>query len=351
MPFIDTHRATTEAWECDQNDHLNVQFYHKRFDEAGAMLAALHGAQRPATFGAPPPAPHGALRRRHVRHLAELRGDDASAIASAVLSDGPHAGAIVHIMRHAVSGEIAATCLDLIDAGMAGLCPEWPRIAEAELPVPLTRGLTPEPWPEEDDAARLAAGTAAFSAACVVQPALCAGDGALMPWALVGCFSTGAATAWEHMGLRADWLAANDLGRIAVEVKLSIHHLPRAGACLRQLSWPSAMGDKTLGLRHQIRDAATGRLVAQGEIMGMALDLSARRAAPLPDGARARIADLMARETARGDAARELAGEPAARELAGEPAARELAGEPAARELAGEPAARELARDNGGEST
>jgi hypothetical protein len=111
------------------------------------------------------------------------------------------------------------------------------------------------------------------------------------------------------------------------------------------------MGDKTLGLRHQIRDAATGRLVAQGEIMGMALDLSARRAAPLPDGARARIADLMARETARGDAARELAGEPAARELAGEPAARELAGEPAAQELAGEPAAQELARDNGGEST
>ncbi|MFT6773468.1 MAG: acyl-CoA thioester hydrolase [Paracoccaceae bacterium] len=279
MPFVATHRAATESWECDQNAHLNVQFYNKRFDDAGRMLHALHGAA-PAT-----------PRLRHVRYIRELRQDTSCLIDSAVLADGPHAGALVHILRNASGGDIAATCIDDIGDAASGL----PRVSDADLPAPVSRGMTPGPWAPMDDAGLLAAGAAVFSSSMVVRPAQCDPDGRLAPWTLVSCFSNGATIAWDHLGVMSDWLTAHDLGRALVEMKLAIHALPGPGACLRQLTWPHNVNDRTVCLRHQITDLTTGALVAQGDLVGLVFDLGARRAVRVPPEAQARMAELLTR--------------------------------------------------------
>ena len=50
MNFGDeTQRAFVNTWECDENDHLNVQFYWKRFGDAAQVLQ-LKSKVPPARF-------------------------------------------------------------------------------------------------------------------------------------------------------------------------------------------------------------------------------------------------------------------------------------------------------------
>ena len=42
--FVESHRSFVNTWECDDNAHMNVQFYFKRFDEAVAVAESAEVA-------------------------------------------------------------------------------------------------------------------------------------------------------------------------------------------------------------------------------------------------------------------------------------------------------------------
>jgi acyl-CoA thioester hydrolase len=63
MAAIETLFSFVNCWECDENDHLNVQFYLARFEEADRQFRLLSGLSD---------ALAGARRARHLRYHEEL---------------------------------------------------------------------------------------------------------------------------------------------------------------------------------------------------------------------------------------------------------------------------------------
>ena len=53
MAWLVTQRGFVNTWECDENEHLNVQFYFARFADAAAHFLVGRGL-----------APFGPERRR-----------------------------------------------------------------------------------------------------------------------------------------------------------------------------------------------------------------------------------------------------------------------------------------------
>jgi len=106
MPFIETHRSFINAWECDENDHLNVQFYFKRFAEAAEVFAVTTGGERNS---------HSLPKSRHVRYLRELRDNASIAIKSALIGDGEMAGCVIHLLENLDENTVSATSVDQIE--------------------------------------------------------------------------------------------------------------------------------------------------------------------------------------------------------------------------------------------
>lgn len=117
-----------ERWECDFNDHWNLRYYVRAIQLAAEALAAPVGGVSPGAAVA---------SVRHLRFHAELRANNSVEVRSAVIADGPYAGALVHLVCS--DGRLAATALDLAprrsvdlpEAAMGDLAPALPHSVPA----------------------------------------------------------------------------------------------------------------------------------------------------------------------------------------------------------------------------
>lgn len=276
---VETHRSFVNTWETDENAHMNVQFYFKRFDEAARLFGLSQGGRHDG------PLP----RDRHVRYHAELLSGALTAIRSAVLADGPLAGRVVHLLENVEGGKLAATALD------------WPgtvrpdiAVSEADLAAALPRSLDAEPFEPLSPQHVLDHG-GLVSHRSIAAPAECALDGTMSQQTYVSRFSDAAAHAWASAGVDAEWLRRHDLGRMAVEMKVT-HHAPgRAGDPLALYSYPSGVGGKTVTLHHELVRLSDGAALASCAVVALIVDLKTRRATGLPDSVaermRARLSD------------------------------------------------------------
>ena len=89
MTIAETLYSFVNRWECDENDHLNVQYYFSRFEEADRQFQLISGLNEALV---------GARRVRHVRYHKELRTGDLIVVRSAIAFDGPHMLTAVHEM-------------------------------------------------------------------------------------------------------------------------------------------------------------------------------------------------------------------------------------------------------------
>ncbi len=103
MSTYETLRAFVNTWECDENAHMNVQFYYDRFEVADLQFQALAGLEEAAL---------GARGVRRVRYLSEMMASELILVRSAVVRNGPHPVTIVHQMSDPTSGRLTATALD-----------------------------------------------------------------------------------------------------------------------------------------------------------------------------------------------------------------------------------------------
>lgn len=269
MPLALTHVAYTEQWECDVNNHLNVKFYFKRFDEALATWGLLTGTRPTLTV-------------RHVRFHKELFADSGTHIHSGVLASGPHTGALVHILANAETGAVAATALDTLAEPPEGF------VASEEDAAPaIPRGVAPGPTPAVDAEALVEAGGASVTNIAVADPMRFAAGGAWRPHEFIAGFSDAGSHVWAHAGLSTEYLKANNFGRVAVEMKLTVHAPVTPGTILRQISWVPDVAQKSFALSHQVSDMASGTVLARGEARALIIDLGARRVAPVPPTLRA----------------------------------------------------------------
>lgn len=263
-----THRGFVNTWECDENDHWNVQFYMRALQQASEILAVRAGQPNPGARTAP---------CRHVRYHRELRAGASLIVRSGLVTQGGFAGTVVHRLENSETGELSATAIDHPGYRITDLPHAMPDEVEPALP----RGVTPGPQDPEDTVPLLARGQAIESHLSVVGDWETGVDGDLLADRILARFSDSAAHVWSHAGVTGQWLEENGLGRVAVELKLMRFAPIRAGQALIQVSWVADLQEKTLLLAHQIEDCKTRQPLAGGQVRGLLMDLADRRAVSL----------------------------------------------------------------------
>lgn len=264
---LETHRSFVNTWECDENQHMNVQFYSRRFEEARRVFGLL-------TTGRDASTP---VRDRHIRYHAELHAGATTVTRSAVIADGAFAGGIVHMLHHSETGVLSATALEQADIATGGQHAIGQDAARQALP----RGIGAEPLTALPVGKLVELGGLAANFS-VIGPCDCDAAGRLTERALVGRFSNGAPHAWKASGVDVNWLLSRNLGRVAVEMKITRHADAKPGDVLALYSAPVACSGKTVTLHHELVKLATGEPVASGKVVALILDLTTRRPTELP---------------------------------------------------------------------
>ncbi|ESR26423.1 acyl-CoA thioesterase [Lutibaculum baratangense] len=272
MRPAETLRAYVNTWECDENDHLNVQFYFRHFEDAAAHLFAFAGVEAAAR-----PLP----RVRHVRYHRELRVDQSVVGHSHAAEDG--SPRLVHVLRNTADGGIAATALDSYESLPEAVA----RTAAAGVPeAALPRSLGAEP-------AQTNGGDAFDGGFATYRGRLRAGEcdrhGRPYDSAIIGRVSDAATQFWTGIGVTPAWLAEQAAGRVAVEMKLTRGEGGGPDGLVDVHSRLEVVSRSTVSFAHRLVAIETGQVVATVETTALTMDLATRRANRFPEEVRERL--------------------------------------------------------------
>lgn len=269
-------KSFVNEWECDENVHMNVQFYAAKFDDADRIFQFTHGIERSLP------------RTRHIRYHSEMRGAEMIEIHSAIVESDLAPLVIQHRMIEPISGRLTATSLDVYPNGkpVNGRCIQ-------PIPAALPRSSPGLPYKYTLDREELDR-RSALTFRGIIHPKDCDSTGVAVDRAYVQCFTDGAAHSWEFGGLTKEWLDKNNLGRVAVEMKLTIFEPLKSGDLVEQRSMYVAVTEKSFTFVHHIFDMSSNKLVASGETTGVTIDLEKRRVVPLLKAAREKILSSLA---------------------------------------------------------
>lgn len=286
--------GSVNTWECDENDHQNVRFYaHKALQamqswavEMSGRVAAVERVAR-------------AIRRQHIRFLAEARAATPVRVEVGALSSSSEGLTLLAVMRHNATDQPLATFTSVLDAQilgdlLAGLGP----IATATAPdFAQARGLPGDlPRAPTNLASALHAGYRVVGRG-VIGGVECQADGLLSPWGYIGRVSDGMPNLAVILGTPREREAreSNPIGGAALEYRLEILEPLARDDVFIHLSGVSAIADKTQRMAHVLINARTGTCAMQAAAIGVSMDLVTRRAIAIPDARRARLAELMLR--------------------------------------------------------
>lgn len=286
MALHPTLYSFTNRWECDENDHLNVQFYFSRFDEADQQFRLITGLSDALV---------GARRVRHVRYHKELRTGDLITIHSGIAFDGPHLLTVVHEMRNAGTGELSAAAIDGYEPSASTVKSLRQRFKDHQCPMSeqaSPRGLPPSPTNNKPALDKLLQNGGDLCFRGTVLPRNVNADGKADDQFALACCTDGVPHVWERSPLTHAYLTEHNLGRVAIEMKLIWHTPLKSGDAVVVASGFTGAQAKTFGMRHHIYESRTSRLAATLDVVALAMDLEARKAVELPEEARKSIAKI-----------------------------------------------------------
>ena len=274
--LIPTFSTAVNTWQCDENDHLNVQFYTEFGHEASAHLLAALGlgprARRASALDV-------RVASDHLRYLREFREVDPVQVLSAPIEVGERHLLAYHEIRNPSDGTVAATVRRRIDCDRP-----WPdafraRAGKAIVALPdnarpRSVGKLDLPDLTLDDAAGRGLIDIGRS---VIAPAECDENGELLPHHQFGRYSDGAPLLWNHLGFDRAAMQNRQEGSVVVEMLNHYRRPLRAGDLVVVMSGLAAFSDKVLTFTHFLFEAETGTLAACAEAIGMKLDQKIRK--------------------------------------------------------------------------
>lgn len=285
MPAVDTLFSFINRWECDENDHLNVQFYFSRFEEADRQFRMETGLSD---------ALAGSRRLRHVRFHRELLLGEAIVVRSFVAFDGPHMLTVVHEML-TDEGHLAATAIDGYSTAESAVRELRRRFKAVEMAMPdhaLPRGLSAGyPVIKTTPDALFNTGAKIVNRSTVTARNL-GPDGRADDELALARFTEGAPHVWNMTPMTSAWLRERGLGRVAVEMKLCWFGPLKAGDPLIVISGPVAASKSAFTFRHHLFETRASRLAAVCEVVALTMDLTTRKSAPIEDSVRKAIAAI-----------------------------------------------------------
>lgn len=284
MAAVETLYSFVNRWECDENNHLNVQFYFERFDEADRQFRLITGLTD---------ALAGARRARHVRYHRELHLGDALIATSHVAFDGPYMLTVVHELRRCRDGALAATATDGYAPAESMARELRRRFEDNSAPMPdaaLPRGLSAAQQVTSLSPAQLQAAGGRIVNRSTVLPRHAGPDGRADDAFALARFTEAAAHVWNMTPMTDDWLETHGLGRVAVEMKLVWASPLKPGEPVLCVSGLTGAARSTFSFRHHLFETRTQRLAAVCDAVVIAMDLEHRKSVPLEDSVRSAIA-------------------------------------------------------------
>lgn len=258
---VPTFFTRVEAWECDHNQHWNVRQYMRVFQMAG------YAARDMAVV--PTQAPFTQLTRFH-RELVQTAPVE---VRSAVLSDGPFAGYLVHLLSS--EGRLAATALE----GPAIDAPDLPQVLSDQVPAALPRGLDAAPHPRMET---LETGSARVIEHGFVQPREADHTGALSVDCLMGRIAAATNDRLSELGFNPAFVREHKISRMGIESSITIYAPIPVGRRLRSTARIVRAEGKNIVVRHSIFDTQ-GRAMAASDQSLLTVDMTTRKSCPLPD--------------------------------------------------------------------
>ncbi len=284
-----TVAGMVNSWECDENAHMNVQFYWSRFEQADHRFRLSLG--RTVGTGIIPESPAS----RHVRYHSELRGAGGLRVASRLAEDGEGHLSIQHALIDTDLDVLSATALQMLK-----LDPNEERVLRDHRPVgpalpqSLPRSIRTAPGPFGSKADVLLARGGTIACRAVVEAGLCRDGGVMSDRGIVALSVEAGPACWAHGGAARPLLRELGLGRVAVEKRLTILRRPRIGEAVDVIAQVVAVEQTTFTMRHSYFDAGTGDLLAVCEVTALAMHLATRKAVRLPEATRLRMQQLVA---------------------------------------------------------
>lgn len=279
-------RGSVQQEECDVMGHMNVRHYVARVADALSWLLL--------NAGLPVAAQRLPVRDQHIRFLREMAPGTPFTILGGILGAGATRLRCFAEIRNSATDAPAATFVTDLGAFDDAPLPALPgaaalTVARPEHAAPRGLGFDP-PRALPDRAAARAMGLAeAYRGA--VRPHECDAEGIMRPDGVI-------ARVWDgvpNLRNRGTGLGVKEegVGGAALEYRL-VHLAPlRAGQLLTVTSGLRALGEKTSTWTHILHDGESGAPVAAAEAVGVAFDLKARKAIPIPPAQRAALEALL----------------------------------------------------------
>jgi acyl-CoA thioester hydrolase len=292
--LVPTFTTAVNTWQCDENAHLNVQYYTEFGHEAAAHLLHQLG------LGPRAQAAQGLavrVQEDHIRYLREFRVVNAVDVRSAPVEVGERTLAVYHEVRNAADGALASTIVQRLECGTP-----WPasfraraEAAKVALPAsarPRSVGQTPLPSIRLEDCERI--GLVGVGRT-VIKPEECDEHGHFLPRHQFGRYSDAAPWLWNYLGFDRAAMQERGEGTVVVETLHSYREPLQAGTLLVIMSGLADFTDKILKLVHFAFDAESGTLAACSEGIGMKFDQKIRKIMTFSGDDQARLAQLKLR--------------------------------------------------------
>ena len=287
--LVPTFATAVNTWQCDENAHLNVQFYTEFGHEASAHLLHRLGLGPRALAAA---GLNVRASEDHIRYLRELLVVDAVEVHSAPVEVGERTLTVYHEVRNPADGALASTIRRRLECDRP-----WPdavraraEAAKVDLPAsarPRSVGQTPLLAIRLEDCERI--GLIGVGRT-VIKPQECDEHGRFLPRYQFGRYSDAAPWLWNHMGFNRSAMQERGEGTVVVETLHSYRTSLQAGALLAIMSGLADYTDKILRLMHFAFDAESGTLAACSEGIGMKFDQKNRKIMTLSAEDQARLA-------------------------------------------------------------
>lgn len=273
---LETIRDTANSWECDENDHINVQFYAARFDVAVRGFLVEAGWQ----------VPHRVTRL--IRYHAELRGGEPVHGTTGMVTLGDGHIALEHRLyaSQREGAPLAATALDVLpDVAREDLSAFDVPVASADA-LPKTGALSVQPIVVTQNLGDHPGMTTTFRGVIPIDAFGSAAESSNGPMLLdryvIGVISDAATHSWAYAGVDDSWLRGRNWGRAAVQLHLTYGVRPMVGDVLTIRSCITGFSAKTISYRHHIVNAMNGSIIAIADITSLMLNLETRRAENWP---------------------------------------------------------------------
>lgn len=294
---VETWRGSVNAWECDENQHMNVRFFASRAMEGLAFLAAAidmpRAFQDKATSTLQP-------TDLHVRFLKEARQGVALSMRGGVSHIGDTEMTVFQEMAHA-SGQPAATfAMKVAHVHPGELKPfAWPARVRARAEA-LTCAVPAHGAPRSLDLA-LAPGPASVAIAdalgapvvgrLAVTPDHCDPFGRMRMELFLGRVSDAVPNllaSWREEAAKATG-GVRAVGGAVLEYRIVPRRWPRAGDLLEIRSGVVEVAEKTNRFVHWMLDPVSGEAWCTAEVVAVTFDLTTRKTIAIPADQRAAL--------------------------------------------------------------